>query len=259
MNLELFGEAVAPPPVALSPIVAQPSLVDKRLGHTVERKKDARPAGKAVLVAEVPRVVKAASGVWDVLMKDSRRRVYGKDVPTGTRRASALEETSGDDDAEQDQAIGSFESLLCRIEETDAPDLVMCKLLGNLMWNDMRAIVKRRNFVACTGPDLFAFEGCDQDELRIYDTMQWIYGFQDARPEEVLDGVMTVDVFVSFSFVCERLGWDAEWIKRVAARCLREHFTGLLRTIAALGDDGFVLKCERRLEGYVDVTGWRNQ
>ncbi len=257
MNLELFGEAAPPPPVALSPIVAEPPL-EKRLGDAVNRKKDDRPIGKAVLSADVPKVVNAAFGVWDVLMKDSRRRVYGKDTSTDSRRASALEETSGDDD-EQSQAIGSIESLLCRIEETDAPDLVMCKLLGNLMWNDMRAIVTRRNFVAYTGPDLFAFEGRDQDELRIYDTMQWIYAFQNPLPDEVIDGVMVVDVMVSFSFVCERLGWDVEWIRRVAARCLRGHFKGLLRTIAAFDDDGFLLKCERKLEAYVDVTGWRNQ
>ncbi len=202
--------------------------------------------------------MKAASGVWDVLMKDSRRRVYGKGASTDSRRDSALEETSCDDD-EQCQTIGSVESLLCRIEETDTPDLVMCKLLGNMMLNDMRAIVSRRNFAACTGPDLFAFEGRDQDELRIYDTMQWIYAFQDPRPDEVINGVNVVDVMVPFSFVCERLGWDAEWIRRVAARCLRQHFKGLLRTIAAFEDDGFLLKCERRLEDYVDVTGWRNQ
>ncbi|UIF89405.1 hypothetical protein KAF44_29475 (plasmid) [Cupriavidus necator] len=225
----------------------------------METKKDASPIGKEVLSDEVPRVVKAASGVWDVLMKDSRRRVYGTSVSTFCRRDSATEEAVADDDAEQGQAIGSFESLLCRIEETDAPDLAMCKLLGNLMWNDMRAIVKRRNFVACTGPDLFAFEGRDQDELRIYDTMQWIYAFQDARPDEAIGGVVSADVLVSFSFVCERLGWDAEWIRRVAARCLREHFKGLLRTIAAFDDEGFLIKCERKLDGYVDVTGWRNQ
>lgn len=255
MNLELFGEAVSPPPVALSPIVAQPPL-DKRLGDAVKRKKVVRPIGKAVLSSEVPQVVKAASGVWDVLMKDSRRRVYGKGGPADSRQASALEETS-DDDADQGQAIGSFDTPPCRIEETDAPDLVLCKLLGNLMWNDMRAIVTRRNFVAYTGPDLFAFDGCDHDELRIYDTMQWIYALQDPRPDEVIDGVLVVDVLVTFSYVCERLGWYAERIRRVAARCLREHFKGLLQTIAAFDDVGFLLKCERKLEDYVDVTGWR--
>lgn len=257
MNLELFGEAAPPPPVALSPIVAQPPLVDKKPGGTVGRKKDASPFGKAVLIAEVPQVVKAASGVWDVLMKDSRRRVYGKGTSSKTLVVSDIDD--GDDDVERDQAIGTAESHLCRIEATDAPDLIMCKLLGNMMWNDMRAIVERRNFVAGKGPDLFAFEGRDQDEVRIYDTMQWIYGFQDARPEEVIDGVVTVDVLVSFNFVCERLGWDAEWIRRVAARCLREHFKGLLRTIAAFDDEGFLIKCERKLDGYVDVTGWRNK
>ncbi|WP_143266561.1 hypothetical protein [Paraburkholderia caledonica] len=89
--------------------------------------------------------------------------------------------------------------------------------------------------------------------------MQWIYAFQDARPGEVIDGVTVVDVMVPFDFVCERLGWDAKWIRRVVARCLHEHFKGLLRMISAFGDDGFLLKCERKLEDYVDVTGWRNQ
>ncbi|KAH0432933.1 hypothetical protein [Paraburkholderia fungorum] len=254
MNLELFGEVAAPPPVALSPMVDQHPLEDEWLGCTSEKEID-RLIDNAVLCAEVPRVVKAASGAWDVLTKDSRRRVYDKEVSTDPRPAHAHEEN----DAEENQPAGSFENLLCRIEETDAPELVMCKLMGNLMWNDLRAIVKRRNFVEDTGPDLFGFEDCDQDELRVYDAMQWIYGFQDVRPEEVIDGVTVVDVMVSFDFVCERLGWDAEWVRRVAARCLREHFAGLLRTIEAFGDEGFLLKCERKLEDYVDVTGWRNQ
>jgi hypothetical protein len=258
MNLELFGEIVAPPPVALSPIADQHPLENEWPGYASEKEID-RLTDEAVLLAEVPRVVRAASGVWDVLLKDSRRRVYDKEVSTNSQPALAREETAADIDAEQDQSAGSFENLLCRIEDTDAPELVMCKLMGNLMWNDLRAIVKRRNFVEDAGPDLFGYEGCDQDELRVYDAMQWIYAFQDARPDEAIDGVTVVDVMVSFDFVCERLGWDAEWIRRVAARCLHQHFAGLLRTIAAFGDEGFLLKCERKLEDYVDVTGWRNQ
>ncbi|MGF6603320.1 hypothetical protein P3T23_008074 [Paraburkholderia sp. GAS448] len=258
MNLELIGEVAAPPPVALSPTVDQHPLGGEWPGYASEKQID-RLIDEAVLRAEAPRLVKAASGVWDVLTKDSRRRVYDKEVTTDSRPALAHEEMSTDNDVEQDQPAGSFEKLLCRIEETDAPELVMCKLMGNLMWNDLRAIVKRRNFVEDAGPDLFGFEDCDQDELRVYDAMQWIYAFQDARPDEVIDGVTVVDVMVPFDFVCERLGWDAEWIRRVAARCLREHFTGLLRTIEAFGDQGFLLKCERKLEDYVDVTGWRNQ
>jgi hypothetical protein len=203
--------------------------------------------------------VKAASGAWDVLMRESRRRVYDRDESTNPRPASAREELSADNDAERDQHAGSFENLLCRIEDADAPELKMCKLMGNLMWNDLRAIVKRRNVVTEGGPDLFGFKDRDQDELRVFDAMQWIYAFQDARPEEKIGGVTLVDVMVPFDFVCERLGWDAEWIRRVAARCLHKHFVGLLRTIEAFGDDGFLLKCERKLEDYVDVTGWRNQ
>lgn len=258
MNLELFGEVATPPPVALSPIVDQPPLGNEWPGCAPKKEID-RQIDDALLRAEVPRVVKAASGVWDVLMKDSRRRVYDKEVSTNPRPASAREEMSADDDAEQDQPAGSFENLLCRIEETDVPELVMCKLMGNLMWNDLRAIVKRRNFVEDAGPDLFGFEDRDQDELRVYDAMQWIYAFQDSRPNEVIDGVTVVDVMVPFDFVCERLGWDAEWIRRVAARCLRAHFTGLLRTIEAFGDEGLLLKCVHKLENYVDVTSWRNQ
>ncbi|VVE33717.1 hypothetical protein [Pandoraea terrigena] len=258
MNLELFGVAVDPPSMALSPMVAQHPLDDAWLGYATEKGID-RLIDEALLRVEVPRVVEAASGVWDVLMKDARRRVYEKKVPTDPRPALALEENAADNDAQQDQPVGSFETLLCRIEETDAPELVMCKLMGNLLWNDLRAIVKRRNFVEDSGPDLFGFEDCDQDELRVYDAMQWIYAFQDARPDEEIDGVTVVDVMVPFEFVCERLGWNAEWIRRVAARCLHQHFKGLLRTIEAFGDEGFLLKCERKLEDYVDVTGWRNQ
>ncbi|WP_218779323.1 hypothetical protein, partial [Paraburkholderia caledonica] len=95
-----------------------------------------------------------ASGVWDGLMKDARRRMYEKEVLTDHQPASAREEMSADNDAGQDQPAGSFENLLCRIEETDGPELVMCKLMGNLMWNDLRAIVKRRNFVEDGRPDL---------------------------------------------------------------------------------------------------------
>lgn len=258
MNLELFGDVAAPPSVALPPIVDPCPLVDVWPGNETEELAD-RPLGKSVKRGSVPRVVKAAQSVWDVLMRDARRRMYEKATPTDLQPTIRRTEVAGDDDMDDTQVAGSFENLLCRIEETDGPELVMCKLMGNLMWNDLRAIVKRRNVVADTGPDLFGFEGKDQDELRIYDAMQWIYAFQSACPEQVIDGATVVDVLVPFDFVCERLGWDAEWIRRVAARCLHDHFGGLLRTIQALGNDGFLLKCERKLEDYVDVTGWRNQ
>ncbi|ONU69036.1 hypothetical protein A8E62_06235 [Burkholderia cenocepacia] len=258
MNLELFGDVAAPPSVALSPIVDPCPLVDVWPGNETEELAD-RPLGKSVKRGSVPRVVKAAQSVWDMLMRDARRRMYEKATPTDLQPTIRRTEVAGDDDMDDTQVAGSFENLLCRIEETDGPELVMCKLMGNLMWNDLRAIVKRRNVVADTGPDLFGFEGKDQDELRIYDAMQWIYAFQSACPEQVIDGATVVDVLVPFDFVCERLGWDAEWIRRVAARCLHDHFGGLLRTIQALGNDGFLLKCERKLEDYVDVTGWRNQ
>lgn len=257
MNLELFGEVAAPPPIATPPSVLQLPLE----GDWAEQANETvieRVIEQALGPTRKLKAVTPASGAWDVLMEDARRRAYDKQVSTDTQPSVVDEDASSDSDVEPDLPVASFENLLSRIEDTDAPELVMCKLMGNLMWNDLRAIVKRRNSVEVAGPDLFGFEGRDHDELRVYDAMQWIYGFQHPLPAETIDGVTVVDVMLPFDFVCERLGWDEEWIRRVAARCLREHFAGLLRTIEAFGDEGFLLKCVRKLEDYIDVTNWRN-
>ncbi|WP_321816988.1 MULTISPECIES: hypothetical protein [unclassified Paraburkholderia] len=254
MNLELFGEVATSRSIAIPPCVLQLT----READLEEQANDAviehAPGPK-----HKPKPVKTGISVWNALMEDARRRARDKQAFADSEPTTVEEDSVGGNDVEPQMPVGSFENLLSCIEDSDGPEVVMCKLMGNLMWNDLRAIVKRRNALhQDTGPDLFGFEERDQDELRVYDAMQWIYGFQDPRPAETIDGVAVVDVMVSFDFVCERLGWDGEWIRRVATRCLREHFAGLLLTIEAFGDEGLLLKCVHKLEDYIDVTDWRN-
>ncbi|WP_321935588.1 hypothetical protein [Paraburkholderia sp. J8-2] len=263
MNLNLFGEAVLAPPAKLPALLSDP-LPPVRV-VAVER--SALPVMEICQheadEGDTPAAVTRAAdvgGSWAILMKDARRRAHadgGMNESAATRRAREEEERAVRDDSSDRVDPAAFDALLCQIDDGDDAELVMCKLLANLMWNDLRAIVKRRNFVENANADLFGFEKSDRDEVRLYGALQWIYGLQDARAPEPIDGGSIVDVMVTFEFVCHRLGWGAERIRRVVARCVREHFAPMLRAIEALCDAGFVLKCERKLEEYVDVTNWR--
>lgn len=263
MNLDLFEDAVMAPP-ELPPTLIDEPLPSAPIVAVMESvapvmeiwQHDTATGGTAEAVHQAADV----SGPWAILMKDARRRVHvdaGTDEGAAASRAREEEERAVREDSTDEESAAAFNTLLCRFHDGEDPELMMCKLLGNLMWNDLRAFVKRRNVVEDAGPDCFGFEKRDRDELRLYAALQWVYGFQDARAPESIDGKRIVDVLVTFEFVCHRLGWNVERIRRVIARCVRNHFAPMLRAIDALCDAGFVLKCERKLEDYADITNWR--
>ena len=107
--------------------------------------------------------------------------------------------------------------------------------------------------------DMFGFKAPSDASFRLYDALQWIYGLQRAGGSEVVNGVLVKDSMVDFEWTCNELDLDAEWFRRVLARCMREQFPEFLRTIAKLASPGFTHDCETRLSKYVELTGWRIQ
>lgn len=146
---------------------------------------------------------------------------------------------------------------LYRFGKSDTDAMRLAKGAWNGMVNDLRAIVAARNATS-HGSDLFQFVMPDQDELRLYDALQWIYGFQEPMADEVIDGKLVQDLCVTFEQACVELGRDAEVFRRVLARVVRPHFKGLLRTIEQVAGPYFARDCELKIDDYVDVTGWRS-
>jgi hypothetical protein len=145
---------------------------------------------------------------------------------------------------------------LYTVVKTDTDAMRLAKGAWNEMVNDLRAIVAARN-TTVHGRDMFQFVKPDEDELRLYDALQWIYGFQEPMADEVIDGKLVKDHCVTFAQACDELGRDREVFRRVLARVVRPHFKELLRTIEQVAGPYFARDCELKIEDYVDVSDWR--
>ena len=161
-------------------------------------------------------------------------------------------------EGEREPVDHDLESQLLKISGADNPETKLHKLLWNLMANDLRAIVTRRNATMSQGVDLFGFDAPDVDELRLYDVLAWIFSLQRPRDPDLVDGVLVKDTMVTFEETCVHLGKDVELFRQLLARPVRAHMKNMLRAIAEF-DLQFALDCERKLEDYVNVSGWRNQ
>ncbi len=165
----------------------------------------------------------------------------------------------GPDDLADDAVVDQdLQSHLLEITRKDPPETVLHKSLWNLMANDLRAIITRRNAAGAPRADLFGFEAPDSDELRLYDVLAWIYGFQRPLQPEVINGVLIKDTMVTFEEMCAHLDIDAELFRRVLARPVREHMKSMLRAIACFSK-AYADHCERKLMAYADVSAWREQ
>jgi len=172
-------------------------------------------------------------------------------------KRSAIQFDEEDDAVEiEDSSLSS--QLLVIDERNDSPETILHKSLWNLMANDLRAIVTRRNESAFSGPDMFDFVHPDTDELRLYDALSWIYGFQRPLSDELIDGKLVKDTMVTFDATCYYLDQDAELFRRVLARPVRSQMRGLLRAIDGINSE-YADHCERKLSPYVDLSGWRHQ
>lgn len=143
-------------------------------------------------------------------------------------------------------------------DSSDSPSVRLAKLMWNAMAVDLRYFMTQRQSPPVSA-DMFAFKAPSDASVRLYDALQWIYGLQRAGGSEVVNGVLVKDSMVDFEWTCNELDLDAEWFRRVLARCMREQFPEFLRTIAKLASPGFTHECETRLSKYVDLTGWRIQ
>ncbi|MFP3607695.1 hypothetical protein, partial [Paraburkholderia sp. SIMBA_053] len=80
--------------------------------------------------------------------------------------------------------------------------------------------------------DLFAFVEPDHTQTRLYDCLAWVYGFQRAMRNEVIDGKVVKDVHVPIEWVSNQVGCDVHALRRRLGRVVRPHLKGLLRTIS---------------------------
>lgn len=141
---------------------------------------------------------------------------------------------------------------------SDSPNTRAAKLMWNMMATDLRYFVAQGDDQS-ESADLFQFKAPSGASKRLYDCLQWIYGLQRTGGSEVIDGVLVRDSMIDFDWTCNVLDIDAEWFRRVLARCMREQFPEFLRTISKIASPGFTHACETRLSKYVELSGWRIQ
>jgi hypothetical protein len=91
--------------------------------------------------------------------------------------------------------------------------------------------------------DLFGFVD-DRREINKLDGLIWLY---DLNP----DGSD-----VPFTWACDQLNYDPEYVRRVTAKIFRRELKNALREIASMIGFDYARECELKLSEYIDLSGW---
>lgn len=106
-----------------------------------------------------------------------------------------------------------------------------------------RLIADLSGEASLTPPDLFGHINDDREQ-RKQDALIWMY---DLNPDGSL---------MSFQWVCDEIGLDAEMIKRITARNVRNDLKGILKLLSSMVSPEYANACELDLQDYVNLSGW---
>lgn len=122
-------------------------------------------------------------------------------------------------------------------EETDSADTFLAKRMFMRMLDDLAGKSEQAE------PDLFGhIEGIREQYKQ--DALIWLYGLNP-------DGAD-----VTFEWVCNEIGFDAELIRRVTGRNVREDLKRLLKMLASMVSPAYAKDCQIQLSDYLDLSGW---
>lgn len=152
------------------------------------------------------------------------------------------DEESNDDDAE---IIDVF-----TMHKEDSAGQRLAKAMFSRMLFDLAAIKPTSADVIDEGDlDIFGQPSIsnrksDYTQLRKYDALIWIFDLNPDKP------------IVTFSWVCEQLGFDENRIRRITARSVKKDLRQVLRFIAGMVEHNHARACEHAMSEYINLENW---
>lgn len=138
-----------------------------------------------------------------------------------------------DPDATDEEAINLGE------EAGDTSDTFLAKRMFSRMLCDLAGDAD-----ADAAGDLFGhIEGAQ--EQRKQDALIWMF---DLNP----DGSE-----VPFTWVCNEIGFDAERVRRITGRSVRQDMKRILKLLSSMVSNEYAKKCELNLMDYCNLSGWQ--
>ena len=127
------------------------------------------------------------------------------------------------------------------IDPEDTPETLLAKrMFLRMLWD-----LKLRPEPA-SNSDLFGQNATtNQGELDQLDALIWMYSLNP-------DGSL-----VSFEWVCDVLGFNADRVRRVTGRSMRAELKRIVNLLSTIVSESHARECELQLSDYVDVSAWR--
>jgi hypothetical protein len=119
----------------------------------------------------------------------------------------------------------------------DSTDTFLAKRMFMRMLSDLAGEAPK------AAPDMFGHIE-DGREQRRQEALIWMY---DLNP----DGAD-----VPFVWVCDEIGIDAELIRRVTGRSVRDDLKRILKLLSSMVSPEYAKACEDKLMDYINLTGW---